>query len=64
MDALQGFSVWEAVCTLIAMNIKFHSNATTAFHVKGHKMLFCKQFIAVLILLIRAEGKYPSQNTG
>jgi hypothetical protein len=63
-DTLQGFFVWAAVCILPAMHVKFYSNAASTSHVKSHKISFCKQFIAVLILLIPAKGKYLSQNTG
>lgn len=62
-STLLDFSVWEAMCILIATNIKFYSNATTTSQTNNDKILFCKQFVAVLILLIQVKGEYSSQNT-
>lgn len=63
-NTLLDFSVWEAMCILIATNIKFYSNATTTSQANNDKILFCKQFVAVLILLIQVKGEYSSQNAG
>lgn len=62
-STLLDLSVWEAMCILIATNIKFYSNATTTSQTNIDKILFCKQFVAVLILLIQVKGEYSSQNT-
>lgn len=62
-STLLDFSVWEAMCILIATNIKFYSNATTTSQTNNDKILFCKKFVAVLILLIQVKEEYLSKYT-